>query len=91
MGDGKFVERLYKALHGTRDAPQVWQRELETTLNGLGFRGSRLHPGFFHLEGRNVAPVSHVDDLLIRGTPEDLQWVRESFEKGWLEVLGQTH
>ena len=70
-----------KALYGTRDAPQLWQRELETTLNGLGFKGSRLHPGFFHHEGRNVALVSHVDDLLSGGTPEDLHWVRGSLEK----------
>ena len=52
-GDGNFVGRLRKALYGTRDAPQLWQRELETTLNGLGFKGSRLHPGFFYHEGRN--------------------------------------
>ena len=48
---------------------------------GLGFKVSRLHPGFFYHEGRNVALVSHVDDLLIGGTPEDLKWVRESLEK----------
>ena len=28
-----------------------------------------------------MALVSHVDDLLIGGTPEDLQWVRESLAK----------
>ena len=71
-GDGNFVGRLRKALYGTRDAPQLWQRELETTLNGLGFKGSRLHPGFFYHEGWNVALVSHIDDLPIGGTAEDL-------------------
>ena len=52
-GDGNFVGRLRKALYGTRDPPQLWQRELETTLNGLGFKGSRLHPGFFYHEGQH--------------------------------------
>ena len=49
-----------------------------------------------------MAFVSHVDDLLIGGTPEDLQWVRESLEmkydikgmdidsaKGGLKFLGR--
>ena len=66
-GDGNFVGRLRKTLYGTRDAPQLWQRELETTLNGLGFKGSRLDPGFFYHDGQNVALVSHVDDRLIGG------------------------
>ena len=80
-GDGNFLERLRQALYDTRDAPQLWRRELETTLNGLGFKGSCLHPGLFYHEGRNVALVSLVDDLLIGGTPDNLQWVRESLEK----------
>ena len=31
----------------------------------LGFKHSRLHPGFFYHQGRDIALVSHVDDLLI--------------------------
>ena len=31
-----------------------------------------------------MALVSHVDDLLIGRTPEDLQWVRESLEKKYV-------
>ena len=73
--------RLKKALYGTRDAPQLWQKELGSTLKDLGFKDSRLHPGFFYHQGRDIALVSHVDDLLIGGTSEDLVWVRQSIEK----------
>ena len=29
--EGKYVGRLKKALYGTRDAPQLWQKELGST------------------------------------------------------------
>ena len=41
--EGKYVGRLKKALYGTRDAPQLWQKELGSTLKDLGFKDSRLH------------------------------------------------
>ena len=66
--EGKYVGRLERALYGTRDAPQLLQRELESTLKDLGFKDSRLHPRFFYHQGRDIALVSHVDDLLIVGT-----------------------
>ena len=46
----------------------------------LGFKHSRLQPGFYH-QGRDIALVSHVDDLLIGGTSEDLIGARKSIEK----------
>ena len=79
--EGKYVGRSKKALYGTRDAPQLWQEELGSTLKDLGFKDRRLPPGFFFHEGRDIALVSHVDDLLIGGTSEDLVWARKSMEK----------
>ena len=79
--EGKYVGRLKEALCGTRDAAQLWQKELGSTLKDLGFKDSRLHPGFFYHQGRDIALVSNVDDLLIGGTSEDLVWVRKSIEK----------
>ena len=77
----EIVGRLKKALYGTRDAPQLWQKELASTLKDLGFKDSRLHPGFFYHQGRDIALVSHVDDLLIGGTSKDFNWVIKSIEK----------
>ena len=37
---GDFVGRLQKALYGTRDAPQLWQKELARTLNDLVLKGA---------------------------------------------------
>ena len=73
--EGKYVGRLKKALYGTRDAPQLWQKELGSTLKDLGFKDSPLHPGFFYHEDRDIA-----DDLPIGGTSEDLVWDRNSIE-----------
>ena len=73
--------RLKKALYGTRDAPQLCKKELGSTLEDLGFKDVPLHAGFFYHQGRDIALVSHVDDLLIGGTSEDLVWARKSIEK----------
>ena len=45
-GSRREVRGSLKALYGTRDAPQLWQKELESTLKDLGFKDSRLHPLF---------------------------------------------
>ena len=75
--------RLKKSLCGTRDAPELWQKELVSTLKDLRFKDSRLHPGFFYNQGREIALVSHVDDLLVGGTLEDLVWVWNSIDKNY--------
>ena len=36
--------RLKKALYGTRDAPQLWQKELGSTLKDLGFKDRSSSP-----------------------------------------------
>ena len=81
LAEGKYVGRLKKALYGTREAPQVRQKELGSTMKDLGFKDSRLHPGVFYHWGRDIALASHVDDLPIGGTSEDLVWVRKSIEQ----------
>ena len=45
-GSGQ-VGVLRKALYGTRDAPLIWQAEIKTTLESIGFRRSRLHPSVY--------------------------------------------
>ena len=34
---GLYVGKLDKAMYGTRDAPAVWQEEVEKTMKALGF------------------------------------------------------
>ena len=86
--DGNLVGRLRKALYGTRDAPQLWQRTLGKVLKELGFCSSKLQPGVFRHKARDIIMVTHVDDFLVAGPPEELEWVRDKLREHF-EVNGQ--
>ena len=86
-GDPNVVGRLKKALYGTRDAPQLWQQTLTKVLVKMGFEGSRLQPGVFVHKTREIMMVTHVDDFLIGGPPEDLLWLRAELKKNF-EISG---
>lgn len=80
-GDPSVVGRLREALYGTRDAPQLWQKTLAKVLNKVGFRSSKLQPGFFVHGCRELVLVTHVDDFLIAGPDTDLIWLRKELKK----------
>ena len=86
--DHNLVGRLRKALYGTRDAPQLWQRTLGKVLRELGFSSSKLQPGVFRHKERDIIMVTHVDDFLVAGPPEELEWVRGKLREHF-EVNGQ--
>ena len=77
-GDRGAVGRLRRALYGTRDAPQIWAREVEQTMTDLGFSVCLAQPSVFHHVERDTIVVVHVDDFLCSGVVEDLQWLYES-------------
>ena len=87
-GSRRKLRVSHEALYGTRDATQLWQKELESTLKDFRFKDSRLHPGFFYHKGWDIALVSHVDDLLIGWTSENLVW-SESPSKGSMTSRGR--
>ena len=68
-------------MYGTRDAPQIWQEEVEKAMRNLGFELSILHSSVFYHRIRNVIVVIHVDDFLCSGKIEDLQWLYESVKE----------
>ena len=74
---GLYVGKLIKAMYGTRDAPAVWQLELEGTLRDMGFVTSKSTPCLYFNASTELRIVAHVDDLLIEGSSEEL----ESFRK----------
>jgi hypothetical protein len=84
---GEWVGKLEKALYGTRDAPQAWLEELGSTLTELGFEASVHYPGVYYHPKLDVSMVTHVDDLLCGGPPENLEWVRAELQKKY-EVKG---
>ena len=62
---GDKVGVLYKALYGTRDAPQIRQHEVRKTLKELGFRQSVTQPSVYVHDQNGIYLVVHVDDFLI--------------------------
>ena len=69
--------RLRKAMYGTRDAPQIWQQEVQRTMEELGFRTSRSRPCVYFNDALDVQVVAHVDDFLLCGGRENLEFVYE--------------
>ena len=76
-----YVGKLDKAMYGTRDAPAVWQTELESKLCDLGFTGCITTPCLYIQKSTGVRVVAHVDDLLCEGRKEDLEKFLEEFSK----------
>ena len=78
---GRTYARLLKSLYGTRDAPQIWQEHLTSTLREMGFRASRLHVGVFVHDERGIELAVHVDDIFASGESEELLWMRRELLK----------
>ena len=77
-GDGGLVGKLRKAMYGTRDAPQIWQREVQKSMESIGFSMSILQPSVYYHRGKRMVVVVHVDDFLCSGNIDDLEWLYQS-------------
>ena len=85
---GEYVGRLRKTLYRTREAPQLWHKELRRALGTIGFQSSRPHPRVFNHCARYVYIGAQVDDLLVAGPPSDLEWVQGDTKKT-CEIKGE--
>ena len=72
-GDGGVVGFFWKAMYGTRDAPQIWQGEVRITMEEIGFKPSLLHPSVFSHQSRDPIVVVHVDDFLCSRSTTELE------------------
>ena len=85
---GRYVGKLERAMHGTRDAPMIWQDHLRKTLLDMKFKESVTHRGVFQHETRDILLCVHVDDLLCTGLREDLMWLKKQLLKEYeLETM----
>ena len=80
-GDGDVVGLLVKAMYGTRDAPQSWQRCVTEVLEKIGFVAGKGNPCVFYHSGRDMNLSVHVDDLLVAGHVPDLVWLQNTLKK----------
>ena len=80
-GDGGTVGVLRKTMYGTRDAPQIWQKDVQKVLENEGFEVSLLQPSVYHHKKKDMLVVVHVDDFLCSGDLETLGWLYETLKK----------
>ena len=73
-----MIWKLKKTMYGTRDAPQVWRREVHKMLIARDFKNSKASPCFYYHEARDMNVITHVDDFLCCGDGKSLRWLRES-------------
>ena len=65
---------LAKCLPGQRDAAARWFDFLSDHLRDLGFQSHMSLPSLFRHESKQIGAVCHVDDLIVAGELQDLQW-----------------
>ena len=65
--------RLRRALYGMRRAPKLFFNLLHEILSELGMQNLRSEPTFY-FKGSLLLLV-HVDDPLVAGTDEDIEWI----------------
>ena len=85
---GKYVGKLVKAMYGTRDAPQVWQEEVQKTMEELGFKGLVSTPCVYYNKATGVRVVAHVDDFLCTGSKSALEELQQDLGKRY-QMKGQ--
>ena len=66
-GEEHLCGKLDKAMYGTRDAAQAWQREYTSALKELGFQVGKASPCHFHHPQWGVSLAVHGDDFLATG------------------------
>lgn len=88
--------RLYclkkKALYGSKDASELWYKDMSGTLKGLGFVANPYDPCVFNLPNKNtgdnlITIGLHVDDLLVSAVDEKLlDWLHNKLVDKYGEV-----
>ena len=64
----RMIWELKKTMYVTRDALQVWRREVHKMLIARDFKNSKASPCFYYHEARDMNVITHVDDFLRAGT-----------------------
>ena len=71
---------LARCLPGQRDAAARWYEFLADNLMKWGFKSHLSLPSLFRHETKAIAAVCHVDDLIIAGEVESLEWLLSSMK-----------
>ena len=85
------VWKLEKSLYGTRDAPQLWRKQVVATMLEAGFQMCKVSPCLFFHDQRDLMVIVHVGGFLACGSKADLVWFRTAVERKYeikSEILG---
>ena len=70
----KAIARMKRCVYGTRDAGMIWEECYSQALTQMGFRRGVASPCCFHHAARDIAVVTHGDDVTALGARADLLW-----------------
>ncbi|KAE9333010.1 hypothetical protein PR003_g14232 [Phytophthora rubi] len=89
-----YVCLLKKSIYGLRQAPRNWNNTLHKVLVEFGFRQSYKDEGLYwiRIEGRLVLLPLYVDDILLVGKEEDVDFVdKELTNRFKMKCLGDVN
>ena len=91
------VFRMKSPLYGTGDAPMKWHLTFNRwiTSSEMGYKQSKNDKSVYYNSTRQHRVVKHVDDMAVRGLPQNNLWFKKQCEKqypikGW-HVLSATN
>ena len=93
-GKCEICGRLNKTLYGTRDAPVAWLRAVRLDMEAMGFLECKVTIRVFVHPVRDIRVVTHVDDFLVAGEQNDLQWLHDQMAQKYglkVQVAGWAH
>lgn len=80
LKNGCILARLHKSIYGLKQSGNLWQKELQNTLTGLGLTRITTEPCGFY--SNQCIIVFHVDDLLIAyDNEETLALIEKALQK----------
>lgn len=83
LHEGRHLGLLKRSMYGTRDAPQVWQEDVERHMRKMGFKVSQLHPAIDWHTTWGLFVIAHVDDFICTGPEASLEWFRGELSQQW--------
>jgi hypothetical protein len=72
---------LIRAMYGTRDAAQNWEKAYSEFMMERGFDIGVASPCVFWHRERGIRAVVHGDDFTMLGWEEDLDWFRKEIQE----------
>ena len=84
QGGADWVCKLRRGLYGLKQSGRLWDKQLGTALEGLGFRWLQSDPSIYIWMNDNIKVIIPVlvDDLtLVSNSKQELDWIKQELAK----------